>query len=265
VGTVHGVSSILYIDPGVCDVVRKGVNLRIEGNACAHFVDGLCVAAFFAAWEWDGPLPGGAFDQVVIERPHIRGGNTPNAQDIVDLAWDGASLAYSLGAPVRWYLPQQWKGGIPKPAHHLRMWPHLSAAEQALFPAGTREVIEAAVKKGAAHRWGRPGADYYPRGWRYHNLLDAIGLGMYCSGRYDIRKALPETASYERALLLRGVDPCTGNVQGLLHERPTHSKEGPPGHVPPGPSASRTGSVPALLPSRAKQRRRLTTRKVHAR
>jgi hypothetical protein len=256
-------ASILYIDPGVCDVQRKGVKLRIDGCACAHFVDGLATSVFFAAE--CGPQAG-AFDLVVIERPHIRGNSTPNPQDIVDLAWDGAALAYSLGAPVSWYLPQQWKGGIPKPAFHRRMWPHLSAAERRLFPAETLDVIKAAAQKGALDKWARSGADYYPKRFRTHNLLDAIGIGLYDLGRYDIRTSVPETTEYERALRGRGVTgPRASDVPGLLHEASEANRRGASGRVPSGTCPPRAGAMQAMLPDRSRKKRVLPPSRLRAR
>lgn len=152
------------------------------------------VASFYAgrlAWvgfvpippaEWHGDLP----DRVIVERPIIRGNNTPDPQTIVDLAWSSAALAYSLGRPVTAVTPQQWKGDVPKPIHHGRVL--LPTSPEALFSPLELAVLESAVpgwrdrvlkaQMKLAKNRALTGAKAYGT-WEGHNLLDAVALGVW--------------------------------------------------------------------------------------
>lgn len=64
-------------------------------------------------------------DTVVIERPVIYPrGRTRNPNVIVELALKAGALfgvAYSRGAEVRYVLPREWGGGVPKKIKHARI------------------------------------------------------------------------------------------------------------------------------------------------
>jgi len=100
---------------------------------------------------------------VVVELPRIYSvrhwKGDPN--DLLDVA-AVAGAAATLGEP-RFVTPQQWKGRVPKPIHHKRIRAVLSADELAVFV-----TAEDAIPKSLAH-----------------NVLDAIGIGLWAKGRMD--------------------------------------------------------------------------------
>jgi hypothetical protein len=103
--------------------------------------------------------------------------------DLINLSWEGALVAASLCGPKARLCelhPSQWKGMLPKPVHHGRLWLAMSVAERAIFGGSTTaDAIERAIDKGALDNWKRPGVSYYPRSFKLHNALDAWGLGRY--------------------------------------------------------------------------------------
>lgn len=126
---------------------------------------------------------------VVIERPEVYPGPQPTrSNDVVELAMKAAELGgqlQALGAPTpRYVRPREWKGQVPKPIHHRRVWSVLDARERAVlcqiarYTAGEVELrIETACR-----RYAETGK---VRGysWQAHNLLDAVGLGLWDLGR----------------------------------------------------------------------------------
>lgn len=134
------------------------------------------------------------FDAVIVEVPTLRGGATPNPEDLLLITSVGCRLAERFvkdGRHVREVRPSEWKGNTPKPPHHARMWEALSPAERTLLGGvRTHKAILAACKRGAADRWRKPGARYYrkselPAGIS-HDILDAAALALFALGR--IRK-----------------------------------------------------------------------------
>ena len=176
---------MLAIDPGYAK--------REQGCACARFAEGVLVAVRFArvtdapdvAWMPDGAPP----LRVVVERPQVDRRTRGREVAVVNLAWEGAALAYWIAgatdAAVTELTPTQWKGSARKPQHHARLWSILYEPERRMLGGDrTRTVIEAAKRAGAAERWRRGGgAAYYPSGFAMHNILDAVGLGCFALGR----------------------------------------------------------------------------------
>ncbi len=157
---------ILAIDPGV------------KACACAVFADGTLYATAFVSAPWEGKR---RTDSVIVERPEQDGRSfSARPKDLMALAWAGAALAYSVGAPVVEYTPSEWKGQVPKPVQHMRLWLRLTAPERALLGgSATEAAIHAAARKGGLEKWSKPGAAYYPRSFIAHNLLDAVALGRF--------------------------------------------------------------------------------------
>lgn len=106
--------------------------------------------------------------RVVIERPMIYPGGRQKARpaDIIKLAtrageWGGLGRAF-FGVEPEYVEPAKWKGGsVPKSIHHARIWAVLSVDEQTV-------VSKAAAGIAPSKR---------------HNLMDAIGIGLYAVGR----------------------------------------------------------------------------------
>lgn len=133
--------------------------------------------------------------RAVYEIPQADGRGAP-ADDLIRTAVGGAKVAAWLSAEVAEYQPRQWKGSLPKAAHHHQAWTTFTEAEQALLGgAETLAAIVAACARGAATRWQKRGAlagnHFYSdrelpiaNGLKItHDLLDAAILGLYDLGR----------------------------------------------------------------------------------
>lgn len=125
---------------------------------------------------------------VVWESPQVDARTRVSTPAVVRLAAVGGVLAGlyagANGGKVEAVTPSIWKGTAPKPVHHSRMWRALTAAEQRLLGGeDTLTRIHAARRAGAKDRWGKPGGAYYPTSWWTHNLLDAVGIGLWRLGR----------------------------------------------------------------------------------
>lgn len=88
-----------------------------------------------------------------LEQPSVWGRNgRGDANDILGLVYMNATVAEVLAVPDTALIPvNDWKGTVPKDVMNKRVWGRLTVAETALFP------------KRAPN----------------HNVLDAIGLGLY--------------------------------------------------------------------------------------
>lgn len=176
---------MIAIDPGFA--------ARGRGCACAHFVDGRLVSVWFARPEAVAgtPAPTRAnVHRVVWECPQVDKRTRGSVPAIVQLAAVGGTLAglYAgqLAAVVEPVAPSAWKGSAPKPVAHGRMWIALTPAERTILGGdATATAIETAKRAGAKARWARDGASYYPSTFAMHNLLDAVGIGMWRLGRYE--------------------------------------------------------------------------------
>lgn len=177
---------MIAIDPGFGKTSR--------GCACARFVDGRLRAVWFTrpdrvaapAEARAGGLP--APTLIVWELPQDDSRSAGKASTLIRLAAEGGTLAGLLagraGARVRAVPAGEWTAGAPKPVRHGRLWRVLDADERGLLGGGpTGDAIEAAKVAGALERWARPGVAYYPARFNAHNLLDAVGLGVWVLGR----------------------------------------------------------------------------------
>jgi hypothetical protein len=135
-------------------------------------------------------------DRAVYEIPQADGRGAP-ADDLIRTAVGGAKVAAWLAPDVAEYQPRQWKGSLPKAAHHHQAWTTFTATEQALLGgATTLAAIERACERGASARWQKRGAlagnhFYSDRelptvgGLKItHDLLDAAVLGLHDLGRF---------------------------------------------------------------------------------
>jgi len=175
-------ANVIAIDPGY--------SARGEGCACAHTIDGV----LRHAWSTRPPCTVGhglitGPLVVIVEKPQqdSRSWGLPPST-LINLAWEGALLAglYAgrFGGSVVAVTPSTWKGSVSKPVAHGRLWEVLTPAEREVLGGDdTARRIEAAKRKGALDRWGKPGVRYYPRTWGGHNLLDAAALALTHVGR----------------------------------------------------------------------------------
>lgn len=184
---------LLTIDPGFA---RRG-----KGCACAFFRDGRLAGVWFARPEQIATRAPVAYpvdpslDLVLWECPQVDSRSRASVPAIVTLAAVGGELAglYAgmTGAAVERVAPSAWKGSVPKPVAHGRLWRVLDARERAVLGGdATARAIDAAKRKGALSRWNKPGAAYYPASFDAHNLLDAVELGCW---KLDRRAAIENT------------------------------------------------------------------------
>lgn len=117
---------------------------------------------------WDSAracVPLALVGRAVIEHPFVypRGGTRdPNA--VVKLAINAGEWKQrmtALGARVEMPLPVQWKGGMPKATHHRLIKRTLGLVEVLRFDERAADLPASKV----------------------HNVLDAIGLGLFGAGR----------------------------------------------------------------------------------
>lgn len=163
-----------------------------------------CAVAFFfnGALRWARTVSVDWFPEAVAiavveipERVNVAG---TSADDLIRVAVAGARMAERCvrGTPgaVCEVRPAEWKGSVPKPICHARMWAALTYAEQDLLGLGNKTwtAIQLACERGAADRWGKDGKRYY-RASEFptvagvkitHDILDAVALGMWYVGRY---------------------------------------------------------------------------------
>jgi hypothetical protein len=103
------------------------------------------------------PVPGKPYlGPFVIESQFIDRDSRVNTQDVIRLAQSAGRIAANYPEAV-WYLPAQWKGGVPKAVHQKRILAALSDEEKALL----KDMNKGTLKQ----------------------VLDAIGLGLYHLGR----------------------------------------------------------------------------------
>jgi hypothetical protein len=170
----------LYIDPGVhfhaCALFRDRELQTVSFVAPDTFADNGC------------PFPPRELVDLVIEKPVLRGPNGKDPNDCVDV-FGAARLAegairYQDGPKAFYVIPEDWKGSFKKPPHHRQVWANLTPEEHAVFArdAGLEvhfiaDKIEAACQRLARTR------KVSGYSWKAHNLLDAVGLGLWHLGR----------------------------------------------------------------------------------
>lgn len=116
------------------------------------------------------PAPASRATSALIERPKIYPPPRQKARprDVITLAlragdWAGRIFEVSGGRVVAQYVePDEWKGGpVKKENHHPRIWARLDPAEQAIVSDAARGIAPS----------------------KRHNIMDAVGLGLYAVGR----------------------------------------------------------------------------------
>lgn len=116
-----------------------------------------------------GRDPSTAIVEIFGERPKIYPNSKAPPSDIITLAIRAGEAIgpYRYPPPgtepakVTYYEPWEWKGSVAKNVHHSRLWAVLGPEEKAI-------VHEAALGMAPSKR---------------HNLMDAIGIGLFALGR----------------------------------------------------------------------------------
>ncbi len=141
---------LLSVDPGI-------------DTGFAIWKDGLlCYCGLGEVWP--------VVDRAIIELPQVYPKiSAKQANDLITLAvrvGQYKERIEDLGedAPVRLVHPHTWKGNVPKDIHHPRIWAKLDPSEQHIFNKDTKATTLS----------------------KRHNVLDAIGLGLY-----DLKRLVP--------------------------------------------------------------------------
>ena len=126
-------------------------------------------------------------ETVIIEHPMVYPrGQTPDANAIVKLAinageWGGRFEAF---AKIEYVLPVTWKGSVPKGIHHARVWAKLldqetQVIDDAITPAKHPRMMRRAADVISVQPYKKPAIPAS----KLHNMLDAVGLGLWKIGR----------------------------------------------------------------------------------
>ena len=97
---------------------------------------------------------------VIVELPQIYPGHPVPPNDLVNLAFLAGRYAGASTGKIYTVAPHAWKGNLPKDVCNARVLAKLDAVE--------RGIVE--------------GCDV-PKGQK-HNVIDAIGIGLFFLGRY---------------------------------------------------------------------------------
>ena len=176
-------TELVAIDPG---------DAKAAGNVCyaARFYDGvlsLCFTLDYAtACACSKP------HVVVIEKPQMDGRSRKTSPRIlINLAWNGALVAGVLRPDKLVPLtPSEWKGGVNKHPHHMKIWRVLTPDERLVLCAAIGYVRKRAksitpdgvyaLLLGATKNYNRTGK---VTKHAFYDLLDAVGLGLRYLGR----------------------------------------------------------------------------------
>lgn len=187
-----GAANLISIDPGL-----RGCGLAYFEEVPGTEEMRLSIAAYVAnavekergGFAWVGmaealydswPLPPyWPLRALVIEEPQVyQGNNSDDADDLIQLAGTvGAVCQLAVGnrinieaRKIRTIKPRVWKGQVPKKTMVDRIWHRLSPKE--------RERISFPSSGGPMHGLN-------------HNVMDAVGIGLWACGRLKAAKAEP--------------------------------------------------------------------------
>lgn len=119
------------------------------------------------------PRSGEWLERIVVESPKLRPYGEKNPNAILTLARTAGYLAgraveaACASVQVEYLTPNDWKGSTPKDISHARIWARLTDAE--------KEIADSYFRSAP----GRNGLAPSKR----HNVLDAIGIGLFAVGR----------------------------------------------------------------------------------
>lgn len=180
-------SYLLSVDPGLRKsgaalwhdgelVAAKLIEPKSDDTDVALVIEAM--ASDMREWLRSFPLPHGhdgygmvPIMRLVCERPRTYGGRAGrgDANDLIAVALVVGALLGRLSCPTTLPLPEDWKGGIPKPqskAEYLRDG----------YPVEERVRAKLSPVEAARVEW--------PRDWRKKmDVSDALGIGLYALGR----------------------------------------------------------------------------------
>lgn len=174
-------SDLFAIDPGV-----RQCAVAVAANS--NLVDTRMVPSH------EMPRPSSPYCDVILEKPQADG-RSMTTDDAIALTEAGANLARAVAGrehSVRAVTVREWKGGVPKPIHHARLWAVLTDAERDILGGlATARAIQLACERGAVDRWAKDGKLFYRArelptvdGLKItHDILDAAALLMFGLGR----------------------------------------------------------------------------------
>ena len=178
----------LYIDPGKLF------------NAWAVFVGSHLETVYLVAPEVDACDTHKNLTSLIIEKPQIYpGSDEKDPNDCLDVfgaaRYAEALIRYRGGPPAQYFYPHEWKSSFKKPPHHRQVWAALSQQEREVFARDAGLEVEFIGDKieAACERLARTGK-VTGYSWKAHNLLDAVGLGLWHHRRLRGRRLPPPVA-----------------------------------------------------------------------
>lgn len=178
-------SNLLSVDPGirVCGAAIFSDNMLVtaklvvnpldEGNRAAECMSmALAIRNFATAFHGISDLCV-EWPQIYVRR--IREGKTKeDPNDLLALTGINAAIATKLMTVPTSYLPQEWKGQVPKPKKGEKYIIE-TRMEDRISPSELRVAHDAMDDAGA----------------KAHNVVDAIALGLFHLGRFNRHRVIP--------------------------------------------------------------------------
>lgn len=170
---------ILVCDPGIrgCGVALLSLEKKLK--ACAHVKNpmktgnGIAeVLSMASAVEgWVRCVSDGRIEHFVGEFPQVYTASKSKGDnnDLLPLVGVVCSVATILGVPVTQYYPREWKGQMTKEATLERVYDRLDVTEASILSAAMRDAGKSLA----------------------HNVVDAVGISLFHSGRFAPRKVYP--------------------------------------------------------------------------
>ena len=146
--SLRGTGIAWWMDGELVDVTLESVR-----GATTRRAWGKCGREIAASLETSSHWP----QDVVCEIPQIYKQSPGDPNDLVAVTLvAGALCARFTDANITTVVPSEWKGQVPKSAHHPRIMRALREPEKAILDIAQRKAGEA-----------------------FHNVMDAVGLGLW--------------------------------------------------------------------------------------
>jgi len=149
--------------PRECTAMAQAVKSEVCSFLCAHILGDNSKAAFKFIDNY--ALPKITIDAIAVEWPQVYTKSKGDNNDLLPLAGVDTAL-YALLQPdeLHTFLPNEWKGQLPKSVCHERIKTRLSADELNTIQKTRKSLL--------------------------HNVLDAAGIGLYALCRFDKIRAI---------------------------------------------------------------------------